>query len=170
MTLKTFFLALALGFSLTTAQAAALDQQVTGTVAGSLAINASTPAAFANLQPGQPASSVGGTVTVLSTSPSWTLSAKGANAGHLTQTGGTCTDSVATLANPLGLALSNPVGAGVNVATITLSGSDQTVASATAQPVPVTSFPTTFSQSVLGSETLAAGCIYGTTVTYTLSG
>lgn len=152
-----------------------LSQAVSGTTATSIALSVPTAAAFAtNFAPGNTANSTGGTITAVSTSPSWTLAAKdgatlGAN-GKMDAAATGCANSAAELANALSLSVVPAVAnAAITSTTRSLTGADQTVASATAAPLASTVFNTNFSQTIGASELLQAGCVYSLTATYTLS-
>lgn len=162
--------------------AMALDQTVTGTAASSIALSVPTPAAFAtSFTPGSTSASTGGTVTAVSTSPSWTLAAKDGAPGATTAGKmdaatpgvGTCANSANELGNALSLGVAPVVANGAITGTagspVTLSGSDQTVASASAVTLAATVFNTNFSQTIGAAELLQSGCLYTLTTTYTLS-
>jgi hypothetical protein len=156
-------------------QASALDQTVSGTTATSLALSVPVTAVFAtNFAPGNTASSTLGAITAVNTSPSWTLAAKDGNvvgtAGKMDRAATGCDNSPAELANALSLSVVPAVSNGsITSTTRSLTGSNQTVASASAVPLAATLFNTNYSQTITSSEALEAGCVYSLTTTYTLS-
>jgi hypothetical protein len=155
--------------------ALALDQVVSGTTGTSLALSVPTPAVFAtNFAPGNTATSTGGTLTAVSTNPSWTLSAKdgaasGAN-GKMDAAAIGCATSPSELASALSLDTVPAVPNGsITSVTRSLTGSNQTVASATAVPLAASVFNTNYSQPIGAGEPLQAGCVYSLTTTFTLA-
>jgi hypothetical protein len=162
-------------FAVPAASAHALDQTVTGVAADSIALSVPTAAVFGSVfTPGATPSSTGGTVTAVSTDPSWTLSAAETGGdGKMARTiaTGVCANSAATLTNALGLTVAPLVSdASITSTARTLSGADQIVAQASAVPLAATVFTTTFTQSIPSTEILQTGCTYSLTTTYTLAG
>jgi hypothetical protein len=51
---------------------------------------------------------------------------------------------------------------------VSISGSSQTVASSTSQPLAASLLTANYSQSIGSAETLLTGCVYSLTATYTL--
>ncbi len=157
------------------AGASALDQTVTGVVAGTIALSVPTPAVFGSVfAPGATVSSTGGTVTALSTYPNWTLkAAETGGDGKLGRASATspCDTTAAVLTNAASLTVAPAiVTAGITSAgAVALSGTDQTVASATAVPLAAAVFNTTYSQAFPANEVLTPGCAYTMTTTYTLA-
>lgn len=161
----------ALGIFATPAMATSTTDTVTGTVQSDLAIAVSTPAtAFAtNFQPGGTATSSGAlTVTDTSATPTLTAvdSTSTSNNGHMQAAATGCTGSEAFLANPLKVGIVSATG--LTGSTISLSGTPQTVATASA-PVAAAVWNTSYSQTIGSTETMTAACVYNVTVTYTLS-
>lgn len=157
-----------------TSAMAQVNQTVTGVAAGSIALSVPTAAVFGStFVPGANVNSTGGTVTAVSTNPSWNMSAaetggdgKMARVNNLTP----CDTSAAVLTNAAGLTVTPVVANGSITSTArTLSGSNQVVASASAVPLAATVFDTTFAQSLPTNELLSAGCSYTMTTTYTLA-
>jgi hypothetical protein len=142
---------------------------VTGTVQPSLSLAVSTPAgAFTTgFQPGGTANSAGA-LLITDTNATPALTAQDvtslANKGHM-QPLLACTGSAAFLASPLSVTVT---GTGVTSFPISLSGATQTVATAAA-PVSAAIWSTAYQQAIGAGETLAAGCVYTVTTTYTLS-
>lgn len=141
------------------------DQLVGGTTLSTLSLGVSTPAVvLTGFAPGATASGTGA-VVVTSTNP-WTLKAadSAGHAGHLAQTGGTCTGSEASTSNPLSVTTTGLLPGTTSSGAVSLSGSNQTVASG--------AFADTLTNAyslILGNtETLLTGCAYGTTITYTV--
>jgi hypothetical protein len=167
----------ALAATAPSAFAVGADLPVSGTTLGSLALTVSTPAVFTtSFSPGNTASA-SGVVLATSTSPSWTLTAKdnGTGAGKMIQTGGTCTGSDSQLTNALTLTVDGTaLTGGQSAGSKTLSGSAQTVASASAGAtnlLPIAAAPLTvaYSQVIPTTQVMTAGCIYGLTTTFTIS-
>lgn len=157
----------------TPAGAATTDQLVNGTTLGVIGLGVATPATFGtNLAPGTTPTSTLGTLTSISTSGSWTLSVKdnAVGAGHMQAAALGCTNSPAQLANSLQVSVSPviPNGSITSGTTRTISGVNQTVASATAVPLAATIFNTNYAQPIGASEALQEGCVYSLTATYTL--
>jgi hypothetical protein len=126
---------------------------------------ASTPVALAGIAPHSTAAG-SGTLTPVTTS-SWTLQASATNAGHMTAAGTGCTNSEPTLASPLQVTVAGAIGGLSSAGAISLSGSNQTVATGSSS-ISAGLFTTTYSQPIATTETLLAGCLYSITVTYTL--
>jgi hypothetical protein len=51
---------------------------------------------------------------------------------------------------------------------VSISGSNQTVASASAQPLAANLLTTNYSQTIPSNEVMLTGCVYSLTSTYTL--
>jgi hypothetical protein len=111
-----------------------------------------------------------GSVTATDNNPSWTLQAQdqGSGAGKMVANASGCGGSDATLANPLELSVASPLGGITSAGTISLSGANQTVATASNQPVAGVAFTTNYTQVVPPTEKMLVGCVYSITVTYTL--
>lgn len=142
------------------------DQLVGGTTLSTLSLGVSTPAVvLTGFAPGSTAAGTGA-VVVTSTNP-WTLKAadSAGNAGHLAQTGGTCTGSESSTANALSVTTSGALpGNTTSAGAVSLDGTAKTVANG--------AFADTLTNAyslILGNtETLLTGCVYGTTITYTV--
>ena len=111
-----------------------------------------------------------GSVTATDSNPSWTLQAQdqGTGAGKLVAGTTGCAGSDATLANPLQLSVTSPLGGVTPAAAIALSATNQTVATATNQTLSAATFTTNYTQMIPPTEAMLAGCVYAITVTYTL--
>lgn len=166
-------------------RARSLGVAVAGTVlAGALAapanainigISAAAPATFGTaLAPGTTTSSTGGSVTVTSLLglTGWTLTVKDAtNAGFMQAAGVGCGGSVPALGQRLQIAVVDPGYSSVSVAAKhAVTGTDTTVAtySALVSLLSSIALTTTLEQTVGATEKLLAGCVYSTTLTYTV--
>jgi hypothetical protein len=161
-----------LGIFASPAMAASVGQVVSGTTQPSLSLTAGAPAVFTTgFMPGQTASA-SSVLTATDTNPSWTLQVQDAGTGQgkmVAATGATCTGSDATLANPLAVMVNDPLLTGVvSSGQVSLSGSNQNVATATNQLLASAAFTTSYSQTIPASEVMATGCLYSLTATYTL--
>jgi hypothetical protein len=140
-------------------------QAVGGTTLSTLSLGVSTPAvALGGFAPGSTATGVGALV-VTSTNP-WALNAADAtgNAGHLKAAALGCAGSEASTVNPLVVDTSGGSGSTTSAGPISLSGTSVTVANGLFADVVTTSY-----SLLLGdAETLLMGCVYSTTVTYTV--
>jgi hypothetical protein len=173
---RTFPLAVLVAFGAFSAFAPgafAADQTVAGTTAGTLSLSVGTPAAFGTtLSPGTTQTAVG-TLLATSTNPSWNLAVRdnASTPGKMDALGGlTCTGSEANLTNALSV---NVTGGGTSAGPVSISGVDQTVASAGGSnpdaPLAAATLTNNYSQTIGSGETLTAGCVYSLTATYTLS-
>lgn len=167
-------------------RATRLGAAVAGTVvAGVLAapahalnigISAATPATFGTtLAPGASVTSTGGSVTVTSLLglTGWTLSVKDATAGagRLQAAGVGCSGSASQLANRVRIYTPNPGYSSLSVAADhAVTGADTTVATYSPLVTLLSSvtLTTQFTQDVGAGEILRAGCVYSTTITYTV--
>lgn len=153
------------------ALAASTPELVQGTTAGTIALTAGTGALMTTgFAPGNTASQTGA-LTATSTSPSWTLTAQdnGTGAGKMVSAGGpTCSGSDAQLTNATGVSVSSVLPGVTAAAPITLSGTAQTVASATNQLLAANVLTTNYSVVIPSSQIMATGCVYSQNVTYTL--
>jgi len=138
--------------------------------AAALGINASA-ASVGTLSPGATATSAVSPVTVTGlATDAWALrvtdAATGATAGHMVRSGA-CTLGVASLANPLHLATSR------TLATTTIDRPSYDLASAANPVIAHGSTPDvvniTYSQAVGAAESLATGCTYSVTLTFTVA-
>jgi hypothetical protein len=159
-------------FVLTAKPAAATTttQSVTGTAVGALAIAVATPAVLTGLQAGSTASGTG-TLILTDTNPSWALSVQdtsGATPGHMQAAALGCAGSVGSLQNPLSVKVTSLLGGVTSAGEVSLSGSGQTVASASDQLLAANVFTTTYTQVVEPTESLRDECLYSLTATYTL--
>jgi hypothetical protein len=159
----------ATGVLVSPAMANTTTDTVTGVVQPSLSIGVSTPASAFGLgfQPGGTANTTGA-LLITDTNATPALTAQDAtsvlNKGHM-QPLVACPGSAAFLANPLSVTVT---GTSVTSTPISLSGATQTVAAASA-PVSAAIWNTAYQQTIGSGETLAAGCVYTVTTTYTLS-
>jgi hypothetical protein len=164
--------AMLVAFALTAEPAAATTttQSVTGTAVGALAIAIASPAVLTGLQAGSTASGTG-TLILTDTNPSWTLSVQdtsGATPGHMKAAALGCTGSEASLQNPLSVKVTSLLGGVASTGEVSISGSNQTVASASDQLLAANVFTTTYTQVVEPTEVLRGECLYSLTATYTL--
>jgi hypothetical protein len=141
------------------------DQAVAGTTLSTLSLGVSTPAvALTNFAPGSTATGTGALV-VTSTNP-WSLSASDSagNAGHLKAAALGCTGSEPSTTNPLSVTSTGVLPSTSSHGAVSLSGTNQPVASG--------SFADTLTNAyslILGNtETMLTGCVYNTTITYTV--
>lgn len=142
-----------------------------------IGISTATPATFGTtLAPGTTVTSAGGTVVVTSLLglTGWTLSVKDNNAGpgHLRSAGGAaCAGSTNQLAQAVQIYTPNPGYDSLTVAPRhAVTAADTTVASYNPLLTLLSSvtLTTEFTQTVGAAEMLRAGCVYSTTVTYTV--
>jgi hypothetical protein len=152
--------AAALAIPAGSAMAASAPELVSGTTLGTLAIAAGTGALMTTgFAPGNTATQTGA-LTVTDTSPSWSLKAKDAAAG--------CTGSDSQLTNATQVFVTSPLGGVTPDATISLSGSDQQVASATSQLLAANVLVTHYSVTIPSAQQMLTGCVFSQNVTYTL--
>lgn len=153
------------------AVAASSNQVVSGTSLGVLAIAATPATSFTTgFQAGSTATT-SGLLTLTDTNPSWTLSVSNAAAsspGHMAAASLGCSGSEASLQNPLSVSVTSLLGGATSAGPVSISGSSQTVSSATNQLLAANIFTANYSQTIESSETLLAGCPYSLTATYTL--
>ncbi|MFL5843589.1 MAG: hypothetical protein ACJ762_02775 [Solirubrobacteraceae bacterium] len=128
------------------------------------------PGGLSPFRPGATATATGTMVITLATS-SWTLTvADGTsgttNPGHLKR-GATCTSGVTYLAQPLTIEAAPLIGSATPSPARSLSGTAQTLA--TGPATATATITTNFSQVIGSSEVLQQACIYGATVTFTLT-
>jgi hypothetical protein len=166
--LVTVFL-LAVGSA--SAEATTATQQVSGTSLGLLSLAAALPATFTTgFQAGSTATTTG-LLTATDTSPSFSLTVQDnatGTPGHMVAAASGCTGSAASLGNPLSVNVSSLLGGVTSAGPISVSGTAQTVASATNQLLAATVFTANYSQTIAASEVLRTGCVYSLTATYTL--
>jgi hypothetical protein len=154
------------------AQAAGVTQAVSGQSANALGVSLPTAAVLSNLTPGATSTSTLGTITLVSTSlGGWTLTVKDAtsNGGKMKAAATGCSSSVAQLTNPLSVVVQPAVAIGgvTSSGSVSLSNSDQTVASGTGI-LAVSLFNTNYTQVVDPTDALQSGCVYNINATYTL--
>jgi hypothetical protein len=153
------------------AMAISTGETVAGTTLSSLSLTAGTGAVFAtSFSPGNTATSTGA-LTATDTNNSWSLKAKdtaSSNAGKMQAAAVGCTGSDAVLSNPLTASVTSLLGGVTSASPISLSGTDQTVASATNQLLAANLFTTNYSQAIPSAQVMLAGCVYTLTATYTL--
>lgn len=144
-----------------------------------IGISAATPATFGTtLAPGQTVTSAAGTITVTSLLglTGWTLTVKdatgGGTPGRLRSAGGAgCSGSTTALANPVQVYTPDPGYSSLSVAAKhAVTAADTTVATYTPLVTLLSSvtLTTEFTQTVGAAEILRAGCVYSTTVTWTV--
>jgi hypothetical protein len=119
-----------------------------------------------SLQPGATATGVG-TIIASTLNANWTLQAEdsGTGQGHMITS---CGKGDATLAKPLQLQATGLLTGATSAGVVSLSGANQTVASATNALLSNTTLTITYSQPIPSTEVLSVGCSYGITVTFTL--
>lgn len=163
--------AIALALVPTTASAASSSQVVSGTSLGLLAILATPAAAFTSgFQPGSTAATTG-LITLTDTNPSWTLSVHDeatGDPGHMNAAGAGCSGSVAALSSPLSVNVTSLLPGATSAGSVNISGSPQTVSSASSQLLAANVFTANYSQAINSGEALLTGCVYSLTATYTL--
>lgn len=154
------------------APAGAATEVVSGTTTGTLALANGTGATFlTNFTPGGTATA-SGSLTATDTSPSWTLSVKDAaatNAGHMAAAASGCTGSDASLTNALQTHVTSALGGVTSAGPVSISGTNQTVASATAQALAASVLTTAYTQVIPSTQVMVTGCAYSLTATYTLA-
>lgn len=144
------------------AASSADTQPVSGATLSVLGMSVSGPVTLTNFAPGQTATGAGA-VTVTSTGP-WVLrlhDAAGTNPGRLLRTSGST--GATALAQALQWSAAPTLGG--SGASGTLSGSATVAASGTLSDL----VNVTYSQPIGATEQLAAGSVYGLTVTWTVS-
>jgi hypothetical protein len=170
-TLALLLALLSLGTTASYAEAATATQQVSGTSLGVLAIAAAVPATFTTgFQPGSTATTTG-LITVTDTSPSWSLAVQDnatGTPGHMVAAASGCSGSESSLTNPLSVDVTSLLGGVTSTGATSISGTSQTVASATNQLLAANVFTANYSQTIGASEVLHTGCVYSLTATYTL--
>ena len=154
------------------ALAISAGEPVTGTALSSLSLTAGTGAAFTtNFSPGNTASATGA-LTATDTNSNWSLQVKdtaSTNAGKMQALGGpTCSGSDSVLSNALSVSVSSPLGGVTSNSPVSLSGTNQQVASATSQLLAANLLTTNYSQTIPNNQVMLAGCVYTLTATYTL--
>jgi len=151
--------------------AASAGESVSGTTLSELSLTAGTGALFTtNFSPGNTATSTGA-LTATDTNSSWTLQVQdtaASNAGKMKAGATGCTGSDAALANPLDVKITSPLGTVTSAGYVAISGSNQTVASASAQPLAANLLTSNYQQVIPTSEVMLTGCVYSLTATYTL--
>jgi hypothetical protein len=141
------------------------DQTVGATTLSTLSLGVSMPAVtLTGFAPGSTASGTG--ALVVTSTAGWTLKVADAtaNAGHLGQTGGTCTGSEASTVNPLTVTSTGLLGSTVSAGAKAIGGAATTVATGAFADT----LTNAYSLLLGNTETLLTGCIYGTTATYTV--
>ena len=180
----------AFGLFASPALAISANEPVSGITSSSLALTASTGAAFAtSFAPGNTATTIGA-LTLLDTSPTWTLQVNDANtgtgAGHMQAAATACTNSESQLSQPLDVNISVPgstvlpTGNGVNTGFGSYSYSGGSYVQIGASPATVAQnntggqllaadvFATNYVQPLPSSDVMTALCRYSLTATYTL--
>ncbi len=110
-------------------------------------------------------------VTTDATTASWTLQAKdqGAAGGKMVAAASGCTGSDSTLRNLLQLSVTTTAPGVTSAGMVSLSSTNQTIATATNQtPLSTAILTTNYSQVIPLSELMRTGCAYTITVTYTV--
>jgi hypothetical protein len=150
--------------------AATAGEAVSGTTLSTLTLAATGAVFTTNFNPGGTALTTGA-LTATDTSGTWTLQAEdlaSSNAGKMQSSGGTCTGSDAVLTNALTISITSPLGGVTPSSAITLSGSNQTVATGSGALLAASVLTTHYSQVIPSAQVMATGCIYSLTTTYTL--
>jgi hypothetical protein len=134
-----------------------------------ISISAGPGAALSPFDPGKTATA-SGSLTATDTSLSWTLQAQdaGSGAGSMVASAGGCSGSDHKLTDPLQVNVTSGLGGVTSAGQITLSSSNQTVASASNQLLNAAVLTTNYSQTLPATQVMLAGCVYTITVTYTL--
>jgi hypothetical protein len=142
-----------------------------GTAVATISLSNGTGAALTtNFNPGGTATA-SGALTATDTSPSWTLSVKDAaasNPGHMAAGAVGCGGSAPSLTNALQVQVTSALPGAVSAGTISITGTDQTVASATNQLLATSVMTTNYTQVIPASQVMRTGCVYSLTATYTL--
>jgi hypothetical protein len=136
---------------------------------GAITVSASG-ASLSNFEPGQTATG-SGALTVTDNNPGWTLQAQdqGTGAGKMVAAASGCSGSDPLLADPLQLSVTSQLAGVASPPPVTLSPSNQTVASASSQPLLTPTMLTThYTQVIPLTEPMRVACSYTITVTYTL--
>ena len=136
---------------------------------GAITLSASG-ASLSNFEPGQTATG-SGALAATDSNPSWTLQAEdqGTGGGKMVAAASGCSGSDPMLANPLQLSVTSQLAGVTSAAPVTLSSSNQTIASASSQALLTpTSLTTHYTQVIPLREPMRVGCSYTITVTYTL--
>ena len=133
--------------------------------AAALGLGVSVPSlAMTNFAPGNTATASGSLVVSGVLSP-WTLKASDSvNAGHLVSSGATCAGSETQTVNPLSLSASGLLPTTNSAGTITVGTSPQTVANGSAADTVNVSYSLVIDRT----EIMRAGCVFSTTVTFTV--
>lgn len=154
-----------------TAGAASSSQVVSGTSLGLLAILAVPTTSFTlGFEPGSTATTTG-LITMTDTNPSWALSVRdeaAGNPGHMVAAATGCSGSASSLSNPLSVNVTSLLPGATSAGPVNISGSAQTVSSASNQLLAANVFTANYSQTINSGEALLAGCLYSLTATYTL--
>jgi hypothetical protein len=164
----------AMGALASPALAVNAGEPVAGTTLSSLSLTAGAGAVLNPTQfaPGNTATGTGALIAV-DTNPAWHLQVEdqaATNPGKMAAaTGATCAGSDANLANPLQVSVTSALPGVVPDPAVSLSGSNQEVASASSQLLDAAdAFVTHYSQVIPTSEVMLSGCVYSLTATYTL--
>jgi hypothetical protein len=128
------------------------------------------PGGLSPFRPGATAQA-SGTLTVTGALTNWTLqitdgTAGTTNPGHLKRSV-LCSFGVTYLSNPLSITVSPLVGSASSSGPQSLSATPTTVATGAATAA--TTVTAAFSQDISTNEVLEQGCVYGATVTFTLT-
>lgn len=157
------------------AQAADVGLPASGTTVGSLGLTAQTPAEFlTNFSPAKTATT-SGEIVATSTNPTWTLTAEdnGTGAGKMVKGAAGCSQSDATLDNPISVTVSGgPLSPDNSAGKKALTADPQTVASASGLnilPLAAALLTTSYEQVIPADQVMETGCVYSLTTTFTLS-
>jgi hypothetical protein len=153
------------------ALASSAGQSISGLTLETLSLSVPTPVALSGLQPGSTSTGTG-SMLVLSTKGSWSLSVQDNAAGtpgHMVAAWAGCSGSESSLLSPLTVDVTGTgvLGSVSSSGAVAISGSAQSAASGTGV-LGTAVLTTSYSQSVASSESLLTGCSYGLTATYTL--
>lgn len=134
-----------------------------------ISLTAGTVSALSPFGPGKTATG-SGSLTATDSNPSWTLQAQdtGTGAGKMVASASGCTGSAAVLANPLQVSVTSTLGGVTSAGTVSLSASNQTVASSSSVPLSSALLTTNYTQVIPSNEVMLAGCAYTISVTFTL--
>ena len=129
-----------------------------------LSIGVGTPPPPMDLAPGGSDTSVG-TLIVTPGIGSWTVTVRdAANAGHLKPAAAGCAGAEPQTANALTVQAQGALGTTTSSGTKTVSGSAQGIATGTLADT----LTVTYGISILNTERMPAGCVFSTTLTYTV--
>ena len=129
-----------------------------------LSIGIGTPPPSMDLAPGTSATSVG-TLVVTPGIGAWTVTVRdAANGGHLKPAVAGCAGAQTQTVNALTVRAQGALGTSTSSGTKTVSASAQGIATGTLADT----LTVTYGISILNTERMPAGCVFSTTLTYTI--